>query len=73
MILLWFLVSIGTGNYIGPMSEAPCNLAAAILINEGIVCLKPDFIIACEGNPGRSSVCGGNELPVPHFAIPKGP
>lgn len=44
---MWFLVFIGGQQYLGPLPQSSCQSAAAILINDGIVCKQSEAMIAC--------------------------
>jgi hypothetical protein len=56
---MWFLVQIGSAQYIGPMPQQSCQQAAASLAGDGIVCRQPSYLMACDvtGRPGAYTTC----------------
>jgi hypothetical protein len=55
----WFLVSIATGQYIGPISFEICYAVAAQLERAGVVCRQANSMTACEvpNRPGAYMAC----------------
>jgi len=64
-ISIWFLVSIATSHYMGPMPENTCKAAGAILQGEGVVCRQAFAMTACDvaGRPGVSTACPVFDVP----------
>lgn len=62
---MWYLVSLATLAYIGPVSEPACKMAAATLHAEGVACYQAISLRACDvtGRPGFYTAC-------PEFNIP---
>jgi hypothetical protein len=62
----WFLVMIGGGQYLGPMSQQGCQAAGQILQGEGFVCRQSLATNACSapgGGPGTFTICPVFEFP----------
>ena len=64
-LISWFIVAIGTSNWIGPMDEGSCKLAVQHLQSLAI-CKQSDYMMACavDGKPGSYIAC-------PHFTYPE--
>jgi len=65
MKTFWFLVTIGTSNWIGPVDEESCKLAVQHLQSVAI-CKEADYMMACavDDRPGSYMAC-------PHFTYPE--
>lgn len=63
-MLTWYLFMFNL--YIGPMHESSCNMAAATLKSEGVVCMQADYVTACPvpNYPNVYTIC-------PHFIFPE--
>jgi hypothetical protein len=61
----WFLVSIATGQYIGPLNEAACKAAAVQLVDPAIVCRQASAAMACDvpNRPGTYTACPVFDFP----------
>lgn len=55
----FFLFYIATQAYIGPISQPACQMAAATLRNEGVICRQAISLYSCEvgGRPGTTTIC----------------
>lgn len=66
---MWFLVTIGGGQYIGPLPAPECAYAAAILRERGVVCRMASKMTAC---PVPGTVNSYTACPVfdfPHVTV----
>jgi hypothetical protein len=66
--VIWFLVQIGGGAYVGPIREDACRSAEAALIAAGeraIVCREAEYVTACPvmGMPGAYTTCPVFDFP----------
>jgi hypothetical protein len=61
----WFLVSIASQQYIGPISQAECQQAGAALASQSIVCRRASALTACPvpGMPGMYTSCPVFDFP----------
>jgi hypothetical protein len=57
--MIWFLVSIASGQYVGPMRQEDCLNAGRYILTYGIVCRQAVTSMACpvEGRPGTYQIC----------------
>jgi hypothetical protein len=62
---IWFLVSIATSQYIGPIPAQECATAAAVLQNVGVHCRPAVAMTACavDGRPGTYTSCPVFDFP----------
>jgi hypothetical protein len=62
---IWFLVSIATGQYIGPITSEGCHAAAPSLEREGIVCRQATTMMLCDApdHPGAFTSCPVFDFP----------
>lgn len=63
--MMWFLVLVATGQYLGPMPIEPCANAAAAAHSAGLVCMMAKSSYACpvDGRTGHYTVCYDFSLP----------
>jgi len=61
----FFLLSIATGQYIGPLPQNNCMNAAMALTPDGVVCREASAMTACPvpGMPGVYTSCPVFDLP----------
>lgn len=58
-IAAWYLVSVITGQFIGPLTEPGCQMAVQYVRDQGIVCRRASVLTACDvpGRPGSYTAC----------------
>lgn len=63
--MIWYLVMIATGQYIGPLAQDACLAAAQATASEGIVCRQVQAMTACPvpGHPESYIACPVFDFP----------
>lgn len=64
----WFLVMIATSQWIGPLPQSACQMAAASLRSDGVVCRQASAMALC---PVPGTVPGSTYMSCPVFDFPQ--
>lgn len=63
--MTWFLVLVGGMQYIGPLPQSNCQMAATVLHSEGVICKQAVAMYTCDvpNRPGSYMACPKFEFP----------